>query len=145
MDLAKLNPAVDKKILVLLAGLMWCGVGIMLVAFAVTWLNRYEGSGRLIFYLCGFIASMPIHFFGFIKIAEKNLNRLLPLTEKKCVFSFMTWRSYFIVIIMVTMGIALRHSVIPKQFLSVLYNGIGLALFLSGLQYMRFFVKLIKN
>ena len=145
MDLAKLNPAVDKKILVLLAGLMWCGVGIMLMVFAVTWLNRYEGSGKLIFYLCGFIAAMPIHFFGFIKIAEKNLNRLLPLTEKKCVFSFMTWRSYFIVIIMVSMGIALRHSVIPKQFLSVLYNGIGLALFLSGLQYMRFFVKLIKN
>jgi len=145
MDLAKLNPAVDKKILVLLAGLMWCGVGIMLMVFAVTWLNRYEGSGKLIFYLCGFIAAMPIHFFGFIKIAEKNLNRLLPLTEKKCVFSFMTWRSYLIVIIMVSMGIALRHSAIPKQFLSVLYNGIGLALFLSGLQYMRFFVKLIKN
>ena len=145
MDLAKLNPAVDKKILVLLAGLMWCGVGIMLMVFAVTWLNRYEGSGKLIFYLCGFIAAMPIHFFGFIKIAEKNLNRLLPLTEKKCVFSFMTWRSYLIVIIMVSMGIALRHSAIPKQFLSVLYSGIGLALFLSGLQYMRFFVKLIKN
>jgi hypothetical protein len=145
MDLAKLNPAVDKKILVLLAGLMWCGVGIMLMVFAVTWLNRYEGSGKLIFYLCGFIAAIPIHFFGFIKIAEKNLNRLLPLTEKKCVFSFMTWRSYFIVIIMVSMGIALRHSAIPKQFLSVLYNGIGLALFLSGLQYMRFFVKFIKN
>ena len=145
MDLAKLNPAVDKKILVLLAGLMWCGVGIMLMVFAVTWLYRYEGSGKLIFYLCGFIVAMPIHFFGFIKIAEKNLNRLLPLTKKKCVFSFMTWRSYFIVLIMVSMGIALRHSAIPKQFLSVLYNGIGLALFLSGLQYMRFFVKLIKN
>lgn len=145
MDLAKLNPAVDKKILVLLAGLMWCGVGIMLIAFAVTWLTRYNASGRLIYYLCGFIAAMPIHFFGFIKIAKKNLNRLLPLTENKCVFSFMTWRSYFIVIIMVSMGIALRHSAIPKQFLSVLYNGIGLALFLSGLIYMRFFVKLIKN
>jgi hypothetical protein len=145
MNLTKLNPAVDKKILVLLAGIMWCGVGIMLVVFAFTWLNKYEGSGKLIFYLCGFIVAMPIHFWGFIKIAEKNLTRLLPLTEKKCVFSFMTWRSYFIVIIMVSMGIALRHSAIPKQFLSVLYNGIGLALFLSGLRYMKFFIKLINS
>jgi len=32
------------------------------------------------------------------KIADKNLNRLLPLTEKKCIFSFMTWKSYLIVI-----------------------------------------------
>jgi hypothetical protein len=142
MRLKKLDPAVDKKILVLIAGLMWCGVGIMLVSFALTWLSRYSGTGRLLFYLAGFLAAMPIHHFGFLRIADKNLNRLLPLTEKKCVFSFMTWKSYFIVLIMVSMGIALRHSTIPKQYLSVLYNGIGLALFLSGLRYMRFFIRL---
>ena len=139
----KLNPAVDKKILVLLAGLMWCGVGVMLVTFAFKWLSAYEGKGAWIFYLCGFLAAMPIHHFGFLKLADKNLNRMLPFTEKKCVFSFMTWRSYFIVLIMVSLGITLRHSAIPKQYLSILYNGIGLALFLSGIRYMRFFVKLL--
>jgi hypothetical protein len=86
---------------------------------------------------------MPIHHFGFLKIADKNLKRLLPLTEKKCVFAFMTWRSYFIVVIMVSMGIGLRHSSIPKQYLSILYNGIGLALFLSGIRYFRFFFRLL--
>jgi len=139
----KFNPAVDKKILVLLAGLMWCGVGVMLITFAIKWLSVYEGTGEWIFYLCGFLTAMPIHHFGFLKIADKNLNRLLPLAEKKCVFSFMTWRSYFIVLIMVSLGITLRHSSIPKQYLSILYNGIGLALFLSGVRYMRFFVKLL--
>jgi hypothetical protein len=141
----KFNPAVDKKILVLIAGLMWCGVGVMLIAFALKWLSFYKGPGTWIFYLCGFLAAMPIHHFGFLRIADKNLNRLLPLTEKKCVFSFMTWRSYFIVLIMVSLGITLRHSSIPKQYLSILYNGIGLALFLSGFRYMRFFVKLLKT
>ena len=145
MDINKFNPAVDKKILVLLAGLMWCGVGIMLITFAIVWLSAYKGSGRLIFYLSGFLASMPIHHFGFLKIADKNLKRLLPLTEKRCVFSFMTWRSYFIVLIMVSMGIGLRHSAIPKQYLSILYNGIGLALFLSGIRYFRFFFLLLFN
>lgn len=142
MDIKKFKPAVDKRILVLLAGLMWCGVGVMLVLFAITWLKIFNGSGSLIFYICGFLAAMPIHHFGFLKIVDKNLNRLLPVTEKKCVFSFMTWRSYLTVLIMVSMGIALRHSAIPKQYLSILYNGIGLALFLSGLRYMRFFLKL---
>jgi len=145
MNLAKLNPSVDKKILILLAGLMWCGVGIMLVTFAITWLNRYNGTGHWIFYVCGFLAAMPIHHFGFLKIADKNLKRLLPLTEKNCVFSFMTWRSYIIVLIMVSMGIALRHSPIPKQYLSILYNGIGLALFLSGIRYFRFFFRIVFN
>jgi hypothetical protein len=44
---------------------------------------------------------------------------------------------------MVSMGIALRHSSIPKHYLSILYNGIGLALFLSGIRYFRFFFKLL--
>jgi hypothetical protein len=139
----KLNPTVDKKILVLLAGLMWCGVGIMLICFAVTWLNHYNGEGKVLLYMAGFLIAMPIHHFGFLKIADKNLKRLLPLTEKKCVFAFMTWRSYFIVVIMVSMGIGLRHSSIPKQYLSILYNGIGLALFLSGIRYFRFFFRLL--
>jgi len=44
---------------------------------------------------------------------------------------------------MVSMGIALRHSSLPKQYLSILYNGIGLGLFLSGIRYFRFFFRLI--
>jgi hypothetical protein len=86
---------------------------------------------------------MSIHHFGFIKIATKNINRILALREKTSPFAFMTWKSYLIVLVMVSMGIALRHSAISKKYLSVLYNGIGLALFLSGIRYFRFFFKLI--
>jgi hypothetical protein len=142
MKINKFRPSADKRVLVLIAGLMWCCVGIMLIHFAVGWLSMYSGKGKYLFYLAGFITAMPIHHFGFLRIADKNLNRLLPLTEKRCVFSFMTWKSYLIVLVMVTMGITLRHSAIPKRYLSVLYNGIGLALFLSGLRYMRFFFQL---
>lgn len=143
MNIRKFTPAVDKRILVLLAGIMWCGVGVMIVNFAISWLSSYSGREQVMFYAAGFIAAMPIHHFGFLKIADKNLNRLLPITEKRCVFSFMTWKSYIIVLIMVSMGIALRHSSIPKKYLSILYNGIGLALFLSGIRYLRFFFQLL--
>lgn len=140
-----LNPRVDKKILILIAGLMWCGVGVMLVLFAESWLAVYKGKGLFLFYLSGFLAAMPIHHFGFLKIADKNLNRLLPLTQKRCLFSFITWNSYLIVLLMIAMGITLRHSPVPKQYLSVLYNGIGLALFLSGIRYFRNSAKLLLN
>jgi len=143
MDIRKFTPLVDKKILVLLAGLMWCGVGVMLVSLAVSWLSHCNGKEQIFFYTVGFLAAMPIHHFGFLKIADKNLNRLLPLSEKRCLFSFMTWKSYIIVLIMISMGIELRHSSIPKQYLSILYNGIGLALFLSGIRYFRFFFQLL--
>ena len=143
MVIRKFNPAVDKSILVLMAGLMWCGVGIMLVRYAVTWLSICSAREKIIFYSAGFLAAMPIHHFGFIKIATKNINRILALREKTSPFAFMTWKSYLIVLVMVSMGIALRHSALPKMYLSILYNGIGLALFLSGIRYFRFFFKLI--
>ncbi len=145
MDINRFTPSVDKRVLVLLAGLTWCGVGIMLMRFAFIWLAPVGFRVTAPFFGAGFLAAMPIHHFGFLKIADKNLSRLVPLTSKRCVFSFMTWKSYLIVLVMVTMGIALRHSSIPKLYLSVLYNGIGLALFLSGIRYLRFFVQLIMN
>lgn len=143
MNLDKLNPAVEKKYLILISGIMWCGVGVMLISFAVTWLNNYNGPGTILFYSAGFLAAMPIHHFGFLKLADKNLNRLLPIKEKRCIFSFVTWKSYLIILVMVTMGIALRHSKIPRQYLSVIYFGIGLGLFLSGIRYFRYSINLI--
>ncbi len=143
MNIKKFTPSVDKRILVLLAGLMWCGVGMMLIRFSVLWLSPMGISNAWIYYSAGFLAAMPVHHFGFLKIADKNLTRLLPLTVKKCLFSFMTWKSYIIVLIMISMGMALRHSALPKHYLSILYIGIGLALFLSGIRYLRFFVMLV--
>jgi hypothetical protein len=143
MNIRKFTPGVDKRFLVLMAGLMWCGVGVMLVRFAVSWLSLLTEKEQIFYYTAGFIAAMPIHHFGFLKIADTNLNRLMPLTEKKCLFSFITWRSYIIILMMVSMGLVLRHSSLPKRYLSILYNGIGLALFLSGIRYFRFFFKLL--
>lgn len=142
MNIIKFTPRADKRILVFLAGLMWCGVGIMLIKYAVLWLSTVNGKEQFYFYTAGLLAAILIHHFGFLKIADKNLKRLLPLTEKKCLFSFMTWKSYIIVLVMVSMGIGLRHSSIPKPYLSILYIGIGLGLFLSGIRYFRFFFQL---
>ena len=143
MGKIELKGRVDKSVLVLMAGLMWCGVGVLLVSYAITWLSVCTAREQFLLYPVGFLAAMPIHHFGFLKIADKNLNRILSLTEKTSPFSFMTWKSYVIVVIMVSMGITLRHSSIPKMYLSILYNGIGLALFLSGIRYFRFFFKLL--
>ena len=141
----KFRPAVDKSVLVLLAGLMWCGIGIMLMSYAVSWLRSYDSKVQLISGMAGFLAAMLIHHFGFLKIVNKNLARLLPLTEKRCLFSFMTWKSYFLIPVMVSMGIFLRNSPLPKQYSSIIYNGIGLGLFLSGIRYFRFFILLLSD
>ena len=64
---------------------------------------------------------------------------------KRCVFAFMPWKSYILVIIMMATGILLRHSPIPKLYLAVLYAAIGTALILSSIRYLRYLILTIKN
>ena len=74
-----------------------------------------------------------------------DLERILPMDEKKCLFSFIPWKSYLIIVVMITIGAILRHSVIPKQYLAIVYTAIGLALILSSVRYMRVFFREIRR
>ena len=141
----KYKPAVTKNVLLFLAGIVWVCVGIMLLYFAVSWLSMASGINIYVFAVTGVIIALLAHHFGFLKIADKNLERTLPLEEKKCLFSFIPWKSYLIVAVMIAIGALLRHSAIPKQYLAILYTGIGLALILSSVRYMRFFLKEIRR
>ena len=95
--------------------------------------------------MCRLHASVFGSFMAVLKIVEKNLSRILPVDEKRCLFSFMPWKSYLIVLIMIAMGTLLRHSAIPKQYLAIIYTGIGLALILSSVRYARAFLKEIRG
>jgi hypothetical protein len=89
----------------------------------------------------GVVLALLVHHFGFLKIVDKNLERILPMHGMRCLFSFIPWKSYFIIAIMITMGATLRHSAIPKQYLAIVYLGIGLALILSSVRYIRVFFR----
>jgi hypothetical protein len=138
VKLNKLNPVVKKRYLLLLAGFMWFGVGLILIRYSIVWLIPL-GKGALLFAISGLLSALLIHHFGFLKIVDKNLQRIEEMEDKMFIFSFMSLKSYFLVLIMISMGIALRHSPIPKKYLSVLYSGIGVALVLSSIRYFRMF------
>ena len=141
----KLKPAVDKNVLIFLSGFVWIVIGTIFLFLSYTWLKVPQVTNSLLFSGTGIAAALLIHHFGFLKIVDKNLGRILPMVGKKCVFSFMTWKSYAIVALMATMGALLRHSPIPKPYLSVLYIGIGLSLILSSIRYLRVFVSQLRK
>ena len=140
-----MKPAVPKSVLLFLAGFAWFCVGIMLLVFACRWLSDANGIRGFIYFGLGFAAALLVHRFGFQKIAAKNINRLLPLSERRCVFSFFTWKSYLLIAVMVVMGRLLRSSAFPKPYLAVLYIAIGLALIISSLKYLTVFMNEIKG
>ncbi len=141
MQMGKFKPGVKKKYLYIISGIMWVVAGIILMNFARVWLTEYEGENRWIFSLSGFLLAMIIHHFGFLRVVDKNLGRIEPMNEKPCLFAFISWKSYLLIAVMITLGILLRHSRIPHQYLAIIYIGIGFSLFLSSIRYFRIFVQ----
>ena len=141
----KFKPGVPKSVLLFIAGAVWLGIGTLMNGLSYSWLKNQPSVYALAAFSIGFACALLIHHFGFLRIVDKNLGRILPMNDKKCVFSFMTWKSYLLVLIMIFIGILLRHSPIPRLVLAVIYTAIGTALILSSIRYLRFLILTLKN
>ncbi len=143
--LHRYKPGVEKHFLLAMAGGMWLGVGILLLTFSYTWLHPLPVRRAALFGGVGVMAALIISRFGFLRIVDKNVRRILPMEGKPCAFAFMSWKSYLLVGVMVALGITLRHSSFPKPYLSVIYTGIGLALMLSSVRYWKTFFRFARQ
>ncbi|HRS74918.1 MAG TPA: hypothetical protein P5282_08270 [Anaerolineaceae bacterium] len=115
----------------------------MLLNYAVTWLTLSFSIPAILLGVLGIILSVMVNRWGFSKIALKNIERILALKEKACLFSFQAWKSYLLIIVMVSTGIFLRNSAIPKVYLAVVYTAIGGALIQASVKYYTRFFSLI--
>ena len=133
--ISRYKPAATKAVLLFLAGGLWLCIGGMLLLMATSWLLHAAIISRCVSVAAGGVLGLIAYRFGLARIVEKNLKRILPIDERRCVFSFMPWKSYLIIPVMIAMGTALRNSAIPKQYLAILYIGMGVGLVLSGVRY----------
>lgn len=136
-NIKRFTPSVPKYYLFLASALMWMGVGILLNRLAIQWLLSDSNTFVLIFALIGLITGLLINIFGFSKVASKNIKRIDEKPGKSCAFAFLSWKSYILVAFMMTLGISLRNSDFPKNYLAILYIAIGTGLFLSSFAYFK--------
>jgi hypothetical protein len=144
LNIRKFNPAVDKKFLIALSGILWSVVGIMLCRLAVHWLSKTDKQHAVWLGSAGTVLAFLIYQFGFLKIVNKNTLRILSKEGKVCIFGFQPWKSYLIIVVMVGLGITLRHSPLPKPYLAIIYIGFGGAMVLSSLIYYRTFFRRLR-
>jgi hypothetical protein len=131
------SPAVSRKALRLLAGVVWTAVGLALCLVAVHWLFSTHGHW-IVSLAMGVIVGMVVYRFGFLRLVRKNVVRIheqAPGRNKICLFAFQSWRSYGIIIVMMAMGYGLRHLAISRLYLVPIYLAIGIGLFLASLHY----------
>jgi hypothetical protein len=133
--IAYINPVIPKRWLLIIGGVMWTGVGILLISLAVGWLIAAPSFGMLLLGLLGVGISILANRAQFTKLAKKNIRRILSLGEKASVFAFQAWTGYLIIAVMMTGGMLLRHSVVPKPDLAVVYLSIGGALLQASVHY----------
>ena len=145
MNIHALKPEVAREVLLLVAGLVWSGVGIMLGTWAVVWLTAASPSAAMILGAAGVACALVAWRFGFARLSNANIERIERLPVRACLFSFQAWKSYLIMASMIALGLVLRHSAIPKPWLAVVYSTIGGALFLSSLGYYRHFFRHLRR
>ena len=145
LEIEKWKPGVPKATLLLVAGITWMGIGSMLNGLSYLWLRNEKPENALLAVFFGFACALVIHHFGFLRLVDRNLGRILPMEGRRCLFSFIPWKSYILIFIMILIGFFLRHSPIPKWYLAILYTGIGTALILSSLRYLRHVILAIKS
>ena len=145
MTLSHLKPTVPKCWLFAASGVMWSAVGIMMCATGIGWLADNGMVRGIGFGVASLILAILAVRWGFGSIAQKNIRRLRRLPSRGCFFAFQAWKSYLIIMVMIALGMALRHSSIPKHFLAVAYTAIGGALILGSYFYYRHLARLIRT
>lgn len=129
---------VKKRTLLLIAGIVWLIAGFNVARLGILSIGLVEK----IWYLYA-LSILIFIIFGtmFYKMSEKHTKRILAYEEKRPFWNFFDLKSYLIMVFMMTMGIGLRASgKIPDFFIAFFYTGLGLALALAGIIFIRNYI-----
>jgi len=137
----KLKPQVSRHWLFALAGVMWTGVGVMLIWRAWTWLSQMDAIWFWGILLSGGIIAISFYYFMFTKTVRKNILRICGLPDPVGILAFNSPKGYVLIVFMIGLGIALRHSPLDRRILAVVYVGMGGALFLASLHFYHQFIR----
>jgi hypothetical protein len=129
------SPAVARYWLMLVAGLLWSGVGITLCIVACSWLALSDWPESGWNAVLGVGIGTLAHRFGFSVIARRNIKRITQKPDRVCLFAFQAWPSYVLIIFMASLGFALRQSLLSRQILAMIYLIVGTGLALSSSLY----------
>lgn len=133
---------VKKNNLLVIAALVWIAAGVSILHIG---LEAYaEGYANLLNEALSLVVGLVFWFGTFYRLTKKHTDRITNYEDQHQYFwRFFDLKSFIIMAIMMTGGIALRVSgVAPSIFIAVFYTGLGTALALAGVLFARNRVKL---
>lgn len=130
--------------LLLLACLVWSGAGGNILRIGLRTYPGYLSVGNLV--LSGVVFAV-FQRFVFGRLVKKHTGRILGYEdERKFFWKFFDGKSFAVMAVMMSGGIALRAwSLVPDRFIAVFYTGLGAALLLAGILFGVQYVKTLWN
>jgi hypothetical protein len=124
---------VSRKSLLGISALVWMIAGFNILRLGVL---AYRNNLSVIFVSLTVLTFLPFGFM-FQSMVRKNTIRIFSFKKDKILFlKFFPVTSYFIIALMMSLGILLRNDVrVPRYFISFFYTGLGAALFLAGVKF----------
>jgi hypothetical protein len=137
--LQTIKPRLPKRYLLFVAALVWTFAGSMLLFKG---LSFFTDSMDFLWIrgLISITGGLLFYWLLFSKISRKHTWRIINLqSDKPCLFSFFSIKSYILMSAMITLGILLRKSgFLNKDYLAILYVTMGIPLFLSAFRFYYF-------
>ncbi len=141
-----IKPSIPKHWLYAAAGLLWTFAGTMLFFKSdIIWICFIKYNKTTLIFLAGLCMAFCINHFFFYKIVNNNLKRILKYNNRVCLFAFVSWKSYFLIPVMIFSGYLLKNSPLPKEYLFFLYICMGAVLIISSFRYYLFFINSFKK
>jgi hypothetical protein len=127
--LTRFKPGASINVHLLTAALIWSIVGIFLMSngFLLISLADREWLAVLAVGL-GTIKSI----FLLDRVARKNISRIMRFADGTCIGSVYSYKSWGLVLVMIVLGRFLRSSVMPGEYVGILYLAVGWGLFFSS-------------
>lgn len=128
---------VKKQNLLIIAALVWVAAGVNILHIG---LEAYaEGYVTTLNEVLSVVVGLVFWFGTFYKLTKKHTQRITNYEEQHQYFwHFFDLKSFIIMAIMMTGGIALRVSgIAPSVFIAIFYTGLGSALALAGILFAR--------
>ena len=127
---------VKRNTLLLVACLVWSAAGFNVLRIG---LKAYPDYLSALNYLLSVLVCVVFQIFIFGRLVKKHTARINAYLEERQFFlKFFDIKSFIIMAVMITGGIALRASgLAPERFVAVFYTGLGASLLLAGLLFGR--------
>lgn len=130
---------VNKKTLLLIAGIVWGIAGFNVLRLGVLAYCDYLSFINMLISLLVFAV---FQYFIFSPLVRKHTKRILDYNEIRQLFlKFFDLKSFCIMAVMIGGGIYLRSSgLAPDRFIAVFYTGLGTSLFLAGILFLKNYI-----